>query len=189
MSWILVTCMLAYGSLRLALWIRGQIRYLLLRERLPAWPQPRPRPVHLSPGLELLLDHNFAGRVQLVESSRTIATVLITDPDAPLGSVRDFRYRLAVAQAWSAACAWRSSLDALADDDRCRLERAGYTPWAFRERQAALQRTVRSTVRAPALEPFAVAGVERTAALVTAMVEDLERVELALARGGDDPYH
>lgn len=187
-SWIIVTCMLGYGSLRLALWLRGQVRFRMLRERLPAWPQPRQRLRDLSAGLELLLDHNFAGRVALVESRRTIATVLITDPDAPLGCVRDFRYRVAVARAWAAACAWLGRLEDLADDDRIRLERAGYTAWAFRERHASLHRTVRATVRAPALEPFAVVAVEQTASLVAGMVEDLERVERALARGGDDPY-
>ena len=73
--------------------------------------------------------------------------VRITDPDAPLGFVRDFRYRVAVAGAWSAACAWARELEGLGEDDRVRLEAAGYSGRGFVEMQSCLLQTVRTTVR------------------------------------------
>jgi hypothetical protein len=187
-SWIFVTCLLGYLSLRVALWLRGQVRVRLLRDCLPAWPRAGVRPRGVSPGLGVLLERSFAGRVALVESMRTIATVLITDPDAPLGFVRDFRYRMAVARAWTAACEWWRQFDGLIEDDRVRLEVVGYTGRGFAELQACLLRTVRTTVRARALEPFAVDEVAATQARLTAMVEELERLELALGRSAEDPY-
>ena len=187
-SWIVFACLFGYVSLRCALWVRGQVRLVLLRDSLPVGPQPSSRPRHLSAGLGLLLDRNFAGRVELMASTRTIATVLITDPDVPLGCVRDFRYRLAVARAWTAACAWVRTLEELADEDRVCLERAGYTGRGFLDHHAWLHRCVRTTVRARALEPFEVAEVEATCSRVAAMADELAEVERALARGSEDPY-
>lgn len=188
MSWIVFACLFGYGCVRSALWLRGQVRLVMLRDRLPACPQRGTRPLHLSAGLDRLLDDNFAGRVALTESARAISCILITDPDVPLGWVRDFRYRLAVASAWSAACAWLQRLEQLTDDDRVCLERSGYTPRSFLDHHACLLRTVRTTVRARALEPFEVAEVEATRSRLAAMTEELELVERALARGGEDPY-
>lgn len=188
MSWIFTACLLGYLSLRLALWLRGQVRVRLLSDRLPAWPRAGSRPRDVSPGLGELLERSFAGRVALVESMRTIAVVLITDPDAPLGYVRDFRYRMAVSRAWTTACAWWRQFEGLVEDDRARLEVAGYTGRGFADLQACLLRTVRTTVRARALEPFAVDEVAETQARLTAMVEELERLEAALGRSAEDPY-
>ncbi len=188
MSWIVFACLFGYGSLRCALWVRGQVRLVLLRGQLPVGPQRMSRPLHLSVGLGELLDRNFAGRVELLASTRTIATILITDPDVPLGCVRDFRYRLAVARAWSAACSWLRTLEEMAVEDRLCLERAGYTTRGFLDHHAWLHRCVRTTVRARALEPFEVADVEATCSHVAAMAEELEQVERVLARGGEDPY-
>lgn len=188
MSWIFTACALGYLSLRLALWLRGQVRVRLLRDRLPAWPRAGVRPAHVSPGLRVLLERGFAGRVALVESMRAIAVVLITDPDAPLGFVRDYRYRFAVSRAWTAACAWAQQLGGLDEDDRVRLEVVGYSGRGFEEQRACLLRTVRTTVRARALEPFAVDEVAATQARLQAMVEEIERLELALGRSAEDPY-
>ena len=180
--------MFGYVAMRCALWVRGQLRLMLLRDQLPVGPRRTSRPPHLSAGLGALLDSNFDGRVELMASTRTIATVLITDPDVPLGCVRDFRYRLAVARAWTAACAWLRTLEALAEEDRMCLERAGYTSRGFLDLHAWLHGCVRTTVRARALEPFEVAEVEATCSRVAAMAEELEQVERALARGPADPY-
>ena len=187
-SWIFTACALGYLSLRLVLWLRGQVRVRLLRDRLPAWPRAGTRPVHVSPGLGVLLERGYAGRVALVECMRAIAVVLITDPDAPLGFVRDYRYRMAVSRAWNAACAWAQQLGGLAEDDRVRLEAAGYSGRGFVEMQSCLLQTVRTTVRARALEPFAVDEVAATQARLLAMVEELERLEVALERSAEDPY-
>jgi hypothetical protein len=187
-SWIVFLCLSAYWASRCALWVRGQVRFLRLRQGLPAWPVRPAAPRHLSDGLERLFSRGFDERVRLVESSRAIATVLITDPDAPLGWIRDFRYRLAVARAWSAACAWLRSLDDLAEDDRVRLERLGYSFVPFRERHAWLRERVGPTVRARALEPFAVGGVQTTHAVLGEMIGELESLERVLVHAAADPY-
>lgn len=188
MSWILFLCLAAYGSTRIVLGLRGQWRFMRLRRGLPAWPVRPVAPRCLGAGLAGLLGRNFDERVRLVESTRTIATVLIVDPDAPLGWIRDFRYRLAVAAAWSAASAWLASFEALGEDDRGRLERLGYSAAPFRERHAWLYGRVRTTVRARALEPFEVSAVEATRAMIDAMIEDLALLERALCGGVVDPY-
>lgn len=178
----------AYWLGRCVLWVRGQVRFMRLRGTLPARPERRAAPVHLSAQLGGLLARNYDERVELVECTRTIAEVLITDPDVPLGCVRDFRYRTALARAWSAACGWLRAFESLAEEDRGRLERLGYSAATFRQRHAWLDRTVRSTVRAPALEPFAVSAVQTSRQVVDAMIGELERLEQMLVSAAADPY-
>jgi hypothetical protein len=137
-------------------------------------------PAHLGDALTRLLVRSHAGRVQLVECARTIATVLIVDPDVPLGAVRDFRFRVALADAWIASAAWLRAHDELDEHTQRRLADHGYTPRSFRERRASLGEAVRRHVRAPALEPFAVDDVIAVQQLVLALVDDLEGCERAL---------
>lgn len=181
MSLVLLACLIFYGTLRTALWTRGQIRYRRLRGELPRVAAPIEAPPHLDDGLGRLLACSYKGRVRLTDSVRSIATVLIVDPDAPLGVVRDFRFRTALADAWSAAREWLRLWEGLAEGERRRLEELGYTPKMFCERCAALRGAVRRCVRAPALEPFPVPDVEATQAVVLALVRDLEGFERTLA--------
>src|SRR5690349_18338301 len=101
-SLVLLVPMLLYGAVRTALWLRGQWRFHALRGDLPRARPPAAAPAHLGDALTRLLARSHAGRVQLVECARIIATVLIVDPDVPLGAVRDFRFRVALADAWIA---------------------------------------------------------------------------------------
>lgn len=178
----------AYWGCRSVLWLRGQVRFMRLRESLPTRPVRCSAPVHLSESLGGLLARNYDQRVLLVESTRTIAEVLITDPDVPLGCVRDFRYRVALAGAWQAACGWLRVFESLAEEDRGRLERLGYTSAVFRQRHAWLDQTVREAVRARALEPFAVSAVQTSRQVVDAMIGELERLERALVCPAVSPY-
>lgn len=180
MSFLVLVCLLCYGTLRTALWTRGQWRYRRLRAHLPRLPVPVEAPPHVDAALGDLLACSYGGRVRLVESVRSIATVLIVDPDAPLGVVRDFRYRLALAEAWKATAAWLRAWEALDEAQRRRIEELGYTPGRFGERRAALSGVVRRSVRAPALEPFAVDDVEAAQRVVLALVQDLEGFERAV---------
>lgn len=178
----------AYWLSRSVLWVRGQFRLRQLRGTLPVRPARRPVPVHLSEGLGRLLAKNYDERVEMVECTRTIAEVLIADPDVPLGCVRDFRYRMALARAWSAACGWLQAFESLGAEDRGRLERLGYTLATFRERHAWLDQRVRTTVRAPALEPFEVSAVQTSRQVVDTMIGELERLEQTLASAAVSPY-
>jgi hypothetical protein len=187
-SWVVFMILSAYWVSRSALWLRGQVRFMKLKESLPVRPVRRTPPVHLSAALGGLLARNYDERVALVESTRTIAEVLITDPDVPLGCVRDFRYRMALARAWSAACGWLQAFESLAEEDRGMLERLGYTTATFRQRHAWLDQVVRRTVRAPALEPFGVDAVQASRQGVDAMIGELERLEQMLVSTAASPY-
>lgn len=188
-SVVVLAFFFCYGTLRTALWTRGQWRFRRLRAQLPRAAARVSAPAHVEPALGDLLACSYTGRVRLIESVRSIATVLIVDPDAPLGVVRDFRYRLALAEAWKAARAWLRTWDGLGEAQRRRLEELGYTPRVFDERSAALHGVVRRSVRAPALEPFAVGDVESVQRTVLALVQDLEGFERAvIAAPRPDPY-
>ncbi len=189
MSVVLLTVLLCYGAVRSALWARGQWRFRRLRAHLPRASARVAAPPHLESALGDLLACSYTGRVHLVESVRSMATVLIVDPDAPLGVVRDFRYRVALAEAWRAARAWLRAYDGLGEAQRRRLEELGYTPRVFDERSAALGGVVRRSVRAPALEPFAVDDVQSTQRTLLALVQDLEVFERAVvASARPNPY-
>jgi hypothetical protein len=188
-SLVLLAFMFVYGAVRSALWARGQWRFHRLRDDLPRVAAPREAPGHLGDPLTRLLGHGHAGRVRLVASARQVATVLIVDPDVAFGCVRDFRFRLALADAWSAASAWLQVYDGLPEHEQRRLEAYGYTAREFGERRAELGRAVRRCVRAPALEPFPVADVEAVQRLLLALIGDLEGCERALlASAPEHPY-
>lgn len=188
-SIIILTFLLGYGALRSALWARGQWRFRRLRAHLPRAAARVSAPAHVEPALGDLLACSYTGRVRLVESVRSMATILIVDPDASFGVVRDFRYRVALAEAWRAARAWLRAFESLGEAQLRRLEELGYTPRAFDERSAALAGVVRRSVRAPALEPFAVGDVESAQRTLLALVQDLEVFERAVvASARPNPY-
>lgn len=189
MSLVLLPVLLVYATLRVALWTRGQWRFYRLQRDLPRAKAPAVPPPHLDRPLVRLLGHSHAQRVRLAGSARRIATALIVDPDVPFGVVRDFGYRLALAEAWSAVNAWLAAWDNLGEHERRRLEELGYTPRGFDEHRALLRATVRRSVRAPALEPFAVAEVAAAQRLVLALIDDLDACERALvAAPPQTPY-
>lgn len=189
MSLVLLPFLIVYGALRVALWTRGQWRFHRLRRDLPQVKDPVRPPPHLGAPLSRLLVDSHALRVRLVSSARRIATALIVDPDVAFGIVRDFSYRLALAEAWAASAGWQQAWDALGEHERRRLEELGYTPRVFAEHRAHLDAAARRCVRAPALEPFPVADVVAVQRLVLALVDDLEACERALvASPPDSPY-
>ena len=189
MSLVLLALMLVYGAMRSALWARGQWRFFRMRGDLPWAGAPAQAPAHLGDALTRLLSHSHAGRVQLVASARQVTEVLVVDPDVAFGCVRDFRFRFALAGAWSAANAWLRAYDGLPEHEQRRLEEYGYTARQFGERRVELGRAVRRCVRAPALEPFAVADVTAVQQLVLALIRDLEACERALLAGAPEhPY-
>lgn len=187
-SWIVFVFLVSYGSLRLVLWIRGQVRFALHKSELPGFPAPLPRPHHLSHRLGELMDCTYSERVHLIESLRSILTVMITDPDVPLGCVRDFRYRLAVFHAWAAARRWIGLIDSLPGPDRARLRALGCRPEVFVRNSRVLKEVARETSNARALEPFALDGVERTQTCLDNLIHQLALTEHYLGQNSADPY-
>ncbi|MCA9692018.1 MAG: hypothetical protein R3A51_21300 [Nannocystaceae bacterium] len=188
MSAVVLVFLFAYGAVRLTLWLRGQVRYALARGELPVIPEHMSLPAHLPSGLRRFLECCHAERVKLVESIRAIAKVLYTDPDVPLGCVRDFRYRVAVFNAWAAASRWQRSLESLDEVDRHRLLSLGFDPREVLRSSATLGESVRVTSRARALEPFAVDGVRITCEAVEELARVLELLEARLCALGHHPY-
>jgi hypothetical protein len=177
-----------YAVLRVSLWLRGQLRFALVRARLPALPRRPVLPQHLPSSLSRLLECCFVERLQLIESIRAIAKVLITDPDVPLGCVRDFRYRVAVFNAWAVASRWIRTVESLDEVDHHRLIAVGFDAQAFARSSERLSVTVKATSRARALEPFDVAGVRTASATICQLAHELECVEGRLSGGGEHPY-
>lgn len=131
---------------------------------------------------------SYVERVHMIESLRSILTVLITDPDVPLGCVRDFRYRLAVFHAWAAARRWMGVINNLPAPDRQRLRALGCRPEVFVNKSAALAQVARSTGNARALEPFAVDGVQQTQTVLDNLIHQLALTEKYLGQSPADPY-
>ncbi|MCA9717135.1 MAG: hypothetical protein H6713_10220 [Myxococcales bacterium] len=188
MSAIVLVLLAVYGSARLVLWLRGQYRLMREQKRFPCLPSRPALPQHLPTSLTRLLECCYSERVKLVESIRAIARVLITDPDVPLGCVRDFRYRVAVFNAWAAASRWIRTVESLDEVDRHRLAAIGFDPQSFLRSSESLGATVRRTSRARALEPFDVDGVRSTRATINLLVRELECVESRLSSFGEHPY-
>ncbi len=188
MSLILFLFLVTYGSLRLALWLRGQVRFAYMKHQLPGFPAPLPQPQHLSRGLGELMACSYTERVHLIESLRSILTVLITDPDVPLGCVRDFRYRMAVFHAWAAARRWVGLVESLPSPDRERLRALGCRPELFVDKSGALEEVARKTSNARALEPFAIDGVHQTQSVLDNLIHQLALTEKYLGQSPADPY-
>jgi len=188
MSWIVFIFLVTYGVIRGALTLRGQLRYWCLRGQLPEPPGPLALPSHLPVGLRRLLERCHDARHSLVEAIRSIATVLIIDPDVPLGSVRDYRYRVAVLTVWSEVLACLRSLESLDDGDRLHLESVGCEVDRFRAAVTRLNPSVSVAKHARPLEAFDVQSVRSTRSAVEALLHELERLEGRLGVSPYDPY-
>lgn len=188
MSWIVFIFLVVYGTVRLGLSIRGQLRYLRLRRGLPTRPEPLALPGHLTLGLQRAVAESHATRARLVDAIRAIGTVLIIDPDVPLGCVRDYRYRMAVLSAWSAANHCLRAFEELDDGDRSRLEAVGCDVDRYRHALARLAAPFKVAKRARALEPFPVDDVRTTCTAVAAMAHELALLEGRLGAAPSHPY-
>ncbi len=189
MSWFFLTGVLGYLLVRMVLWVRGQVRHAL-------WVGGMPVPIvhavavpeHLTGGLRLLFDQCVATRRALHASQTTIARLQILDPDVPLGCIRDFRYRVAISEAWRASRAVLVAVDDLGVDEQVRLGGAGFAPVQLDHHHQVLRRIAAVTVRARALEPFTLAAVAHARTTLTELALAVEQIEQALARVPGDPY-
>ncbi|MEZ4453332.1 MAG: hypothetical protein R3B09_27965 [Nannocystaceae bacterium] len=188
MSWIVFLFLIGYGSIRAALWLRGQLRFLILRRQLPSAPEPLALPAHLTLGLRRLVEGSHDARVRLVTCIRAIGTVLITDPDVPLGCVRDYRYRVAVLSGWSASRTCLRIFESLDDSDRLRLEAVGVAVETFRDAMERLDPRIQEAKRARPLEAFAVEHVRSARTGFEALLHELEKLEGRLGASPHDPY-
>jgi hypothetical protein len=193
-SWIFALFLTAYGLVRAALWVRGQVRFHMVKHEMPPAGVPRPVPEHLPPTLARYYTATDALRVALADDLRKISIVMVTDPDAPLGQIRNGRFRWAVLDAWMRIREWRREvapapgsafepapcLDPYADHglgsepvDRC-AERIRSVWW--------------QAVRARQLDPFVMDDVREVRGAIARLVAELDRQQARLANADAHPY-
>jgi hypothetical protein len=187
-SWIFSFLLLCYASVRLVLWARGQWRWLSLRHGLPVPPPAIEPPEHLSSGLALLFVRSRRLRIELTQARRMLATVAATDPDIPLGRVRDARYRRALMESWTHLRAWQRESEMLSGSDLEALADLGLTTGTIAELIASLRDRWNAAARSRALDTFPIEDLHAVQAALERAELELIAIESALARTPDDPY-
>lgn len=168
--------------------MRGRIRFLLIRHQLPAYPKPFAVSVHLPEGLCQLMADCYEEHLHLIDSYHAISKVLIVDPDAPLGYIRDFRYRVAIFTASIAAHRWLQLVESLDSQNRYILDSLGCNLEFFTQLAAHLQTQVGITTKARALEPFQVQDVQHAQQTLDQFIHELACVENRLGQYAPSPY-
>jgi hypothetical protein len=191
MSWIFALLLTIYGIVRLVSWIRGQILWRIHRAEIDRPVVPRATPDHLGPRSAEVFAATDALRLALLEDLRLVSTVLVTDPDVPLGHLRDARFRWAVLDAWLRMGRWQRAVaarePATAEDLflRDELGVGGHRLSGARER---IRRVWWQAVRARALDPYLVTDVHTVKSALETMALVLDSIEDDLGRTGADPY-
>jgi hypothetical protein len=187
-SWIFSFLLLCYASVRLVLWTRGQWRWLSLRHGLPVPPDMIDPPEHLSSGLALLFVRSRQLRIDLTHARRMLVAVAATDPDVPLGSVRDARYRRALMESWTHLRAWLRASETLDASDEQALADLGLSVAAIAELVASLRGRWHAVARSRALDTFPLEDLFAVQAALDGAERELITIEAALARAPDHPY-
>lgn len=194
MSWIFSFLLACYVLVRIILRVRGQLRWLNIRETLPTPPPIVDAPEHLASrsvngrGLAKLFVDSRALRISLVDARRMLMTVAVTDPDAPLGRVRDARYRRAVMQSFSQINRWLRGIRELDDMSAASLADLHLGAGPIEQLRDGLQGRWRAAVRARALDPFPIEDLLAVQRTLEAIDDELVALERGLERIGDDPY-
>lgn len=188
MSWIFSFLLVCYASIRLVLWTRGQWRWLSLRHTLPIPPAEVDPPQHLSSGLALMFGRSRRLRIDLTHARRMLATVAATDPDVPLGQVRDARYRRALMESRAHLRDWLRASEGLDEFDGQAFADLGLTTHTIRDLIDGLYDSWRAVARARALDTFPLEDLFAVQAALERAERELIAIEAGLARVADDPY-
>jgi len=182
-SWLFSFLLLCYVLVRIVLRVRGQIRWLAIRDTLPVPPPMVAAPEHLSPPLAALFVDSLALRADLVRARVTLTAVMTKDPDAPLGRVRDARYRRTVMDSWSRINKWLRAVDRLESGNAMQLEAE-----AIERLRDSLHDRWYEVSRARALDPFALDDLIAVQQTFERVELELAAVERGLAQLGEHPY-
>ncbi len=188
MSWLFSFLLLCYVAVRMVLRVRGQLRWLAIRDTLPEPPPIVAAPEHLSPPLAELFVDSLALRAELVRARRTLAAVAVKDPDAPLGRVRDASYRRTLMETYTQLGAWVRRAEALDPASAGELVDMQLGTAAVARLRESLREPWAAVARARALDPFELRdllGVQQT---FERLELELVNIERGLTRLGDNPY-
>jgi hypothetical protein len=188
-SWIFSFLLACYVLVRIVLRVRGQLRWLGIRKTLPdAPPAVMVAPEHLGRALAGLYVDTRGLRIALIQARRTLMGVAVMDPDAPLGRVRDARYRRALMQSFSEINGWIRGIREIDQHAAASLADMHLGSAPIEGLRDALRDRWQAVARARALEPFSLEdllAVQRTLELLD---DELAALERGLERLGDDPY-
>jgi hypothetical protein len=189
-SWIFSFLLVCYALVRISLRVRGQLRWRSIRDTLPPTPEPVEAPSHLGSRLGALYCESRELRITLVEARKVLIAVEATDPDAPLGKVRDARYRRSLMQAWTAIRTWVADNEQrpLAGADARQLEDFERDLQRVRDELEGLRGTWRSVSRSRALDPFPLDQMQAVADTFARLDHLLASLEARLDGLGADPY-
>jgi hypothetical protein len=188
-SWIFSFLLACYVLVRIVLRVRGQLRWLEIRNTLP---EPPPAvsvaPEHLARALAELYVDTRGLRIALIQARRMLMSVAVTDPDAPLGRVRDARYRRSLMESFSEINGWLRGIRELDQHDAASLADMHLGSGPIEHLRDALRDRWQAVARARALDQFALEdllAVQRTLELID---DELAAIERGLERVGDHPY-
>lgn len=188
MSWLFSFLLLGYVLVRIVLRVRGQLRWLAIRDTLPVPPPMVDAPEHLSPPLAELFVDSRSLRAELVHARRLLAAVAVKDPDAPLGRVRDASYRRALMVGWSQINAWLRTVERLDSASAGELADRHITTETIARLRDSLHAQWLAVSRARALDPFELADLVQVRQTFERIEQELEGIERTLAQLGDSPY-
>lgn len=188
MSWLFSFLLLCYVLVRVVLRVRGQIRWLAIRDTLPVPPPMVDAPEHLSPVLAALFVDSLALRAELVQARVILTAVMTKDPDAPLGRVRDARYRRTLMDSWSRLNAWLRAVDRLDSGNAAALGDMQLEAETIERLRDSLHEKWFEVSRARALDPFALDDVIAVQQIFERVELELAAIERGLALLGEHPY-
>lgn len=188
MSWFFSFLLLCYVLVRVVLRVRGQIRWLAIRKTLPVPPPMVAAPEHLSAPLAELFVDTLALRAELVRARGELTAVAIKDPDAPLGRVRDGRYRRTLLTSWSRLNAWLRAADRLDVASLALLRDEHLDAVTIAQLRDSLHDKWYAASRARALDPFALDDLVAVQQIFERVEIELEAIEQGLAQLAENPY-
>lgn len=187
-SWVIALLLALYAVVRVCLKVRGELRY-----RASALETSGPRPALEAPdGLEPPFDALFEDTRHLSETlhraTQVLERVLMTDPDAPLGEIRDERYRRQVLESWNAMQRWRSRYEDLAPDQVSTLEQRGEDGRPLVGTMAHIEEPVFRARRSRPLEAFPVQEVRDMFDRLRYALTHSDRLCEGMITAARDPY-
>ena len=188
LSWVYFLFAVAYASVRCALWIRGRLALRRAAADLPSPPPPMAVPDHLTQALTGLFQTTDGLACDAVAELRAVDEVLISDPDVPMGHVRDRRYVRAVIRSWNAARRWLREIEELPESDQQRLRDLGLDAGRTERLLEELRPSWRHAARSRPLEPIPIEEARLSRDLIAHLADEMRSVTLALASGDAHPY-